>query len=156
MNGAPSASAEYTKVPFPGLGERAMLKKRDLILILILLSVSAALFLIVGADRGSKRSVGTVRVLVNGVFYADVPMTEDKDFTIRQEDGTENVLHITRDGFCMAYSTCRNQLCVQQGTVTEDNYASRALGAHIICLPNRVDAELLLSPESIDPSAPDV
>lgn len=55
----------------------------------------------------------------------------------------------------MESSTCHNQLCVQQGEVTRDNWSRRALGAHILCLPNRVDAELEVEAAASPVEAPD-
>ena len=60
---------------------------------------------------------------------------------------------------CQEYSTCDNQLCVEQGTVNSQNWNTRSLGTHILCLPNRVDAELALTDsekQEIDINAPDV
>ncbi len=50
---------------------------------------------------------------------------------------------VIRDGSVhMDYSSCENQLCVQQGSVSAKNRFFRALGSQIVCLPNRVMIEL--------------
>lgn len=133
-----------------------MLKKKDLALILILAVIAGALFLIAGSINKGKRPVGAVRIFVNGELFQEVSMDGEKDIVIAQEGGAENILRVTENGFYMLSSTCKNQLCVHQGEVTEENYAFRALGTHILCLPNRVDAELVLSADEKDPNAPDV
>ncbi len=132
-----------------------MLRKKDLIVILILAALAAELLLIAGTRNKGKRAAGTVRIRVDGKIYQDVPMDGEKNIVISQENGEENILRVTEHGFFMLSSTCKNQLCVHQGEVTDENYVSRALGTHILCLPNRVDAELLLDPAIIDPNAPD-
>lgn len=132
-----------------------MLKKKDFVLISILAVLAAALFLITAGRNQGKRAAGTVRIRVDGNIWQDVPMDGEKEIVIRQENGAENILHVTEHGFFMFSSTCKNQLCVHQGEVTDENYVSRALGTQIICLPNRVDAELLLEDSVLDPNAPD-
>ena len=43
----------------------------------------------------------------------------------------------------MEYSTCENQDCIGEGTITLDNYNDRILGTWIICLPNQVTIEMV-------------
>lgn len=88
-------------------------------------------------------SGSVVLVTVDGVEYARVPLGRSRTLTIRQPDGAENVLQIEPDGFCMLSASCPDQLCVQQGRVTADNASSRALGASVVCLPNRVVCTLV-------------
>lgn len=85
-------------------------------------------------------------VTVRGMTYQPIPLYEEHDYTIRQTDGSENVIHVTADSVCMKSSTCENQDCVQQGTVTVENYKERILYNMILCLPNQVYLELY-SPE---------
>ena len=61
-----------------------------------------------------------------------------------QEDGSVNVVEISERGAVMASSTCHNQLCVQMGEVTLDNWETRPNQQFIICLPNRVSVELVV------------
>ena len=79
-------------------------------------------------------------------------MDEEYAFSVvlHQPDGTqtENVIHITTDGVYMEKSTCDNQDCVEQGTVTLDNRTDRALYNMIVCLPNQVMVELY-TPEEL-------
>lgn len=82
-----------------------------------------------------------------------LPLPEDGEdsFPIRltAEDGTEteNVLHLTPDGFYMESATCKNQNCVRQGTVTLENREWRAMQNCVVCLPNGVTAELYSADE---------
>lgn len=80
-----------------------------------------------------------------------LPLEGEETYPIAQmfEDGTrtENVLHLLPDGFYMESSTCENQDCVDQGTVTLENRSTRVLGSCVICLPNQVMAELYSAEE---------
>lgn len=87
-------------------------------------------------------------VTVRGLTYQPIPLYEEHDYTIRQQDGSENIIHVTEDSVCMKSSTCENQDCVQQGTVTVDNCKERILYNMILCLPNQVYLELY-SPEDL-------
>lgn len=131
-----------------------MIKKRDLLLVLPLLLLALLLFLIIRPEH--HQTAEYVRIWVNSELYGEYPLQFGHEIVIEQETGEKNVLQMTEDGFFMASSTCHNQLCVSQGTVSESNYSRRSLGTHIICLPNRIDAELVLSAEPSDPLLPDI
>lgn len=87
-------------------------------------------------------------VTVQGVTYQPIPLYEEHDYTIRQQD-RENIIHVTPDSVCMKSSTCENQDCVQQGTVSLENYKDRILYNMILCLPNQVYLELYTPEELI-------
>lgn len=73
-----------------------------------------------------------------------VPLGQKQTLTVTQEDGSVNVVEISERGAVMASSTCHNQLCVQMGEVTLDNWETRPNQQFIICLPNRVSVELVV------------
>ena len=50
----------------------------------------------------------------------------------------------------MQSSTCKNQDCIYQGAVTQENWQARILGPHVICLPNRVDVMLMVDTTGVD------
>ena len=136
-----------------------MFKKRDLLLCLGILLAAGAVYLATRIPALGKKPANTVRILVNGQVYAEEPLGEERDILVTQANGAENVVHLTENGFYMARSTCTNQLCVYQGDVTEENYSTRFLGTHVLCLPNRVDVELVLTTQDeapVDPDAPDI
>ena len=82
-------------------------------------------------------------VTVKGTLYEPIPLYSEGTYGIRQPDtGAENVIHVTEDSIYMESSSCDNQDCVLQGTVSLDNMAERVLGNMIICLPNQVTLEL--------------
>ena len=87
---------------------------------------------------------GHVIITVGGRQYGDpIPMDRDKIITIRQENGEINKIRITPVSVDMEYSTCENQDCIGEGTITLDNYNERILGTWIICLPNQVTIEMV-------------
>lgn len=135
------------------------MKKRDLLLIFAVVVIAAALLLSTKLLDSGKTAGQTINVYVNGAFYTSAPLVKGETLAIEQADGSKNVLRMTENGFFMEYSTCHNQNCVEQGTVDASNWNHRSLGTHIICLPNRVDAELALTDaekQQVDINAPDV
>lgn len=120
-----------------------MFKKKDFLLIGILLVLALGLFLFRYFSARDTHSLNRVRVTVDGRFYGEYPLDKPQDISILQQDGSENILRITGNSFYMLRANCHNQLCIGQGEVTGENYPLRSLGTHILCLPNRVDAELL-------------
>ena len=135
------------------------MKKRDLLLVIGAVLVACVLLLVSMLTNMGKSAAGIINVYVNGAFYTSAPIRNGETLVVEQADGSKNVLRMTEDGFFMEYSTCHNQLCVEQGLVDAQNWNIRSLGTHIICLPNRVDAELALTDsekQTIDIDAPDV
>ncbi len=134
------------------------MKKRDLLLILTVVLIAAALLGVTVLSGSGKVAKGQMNVYVNGKLHDTVTIVNGKDYTVQQEDGSVNVIRMTENGFYMLSSTCHNQLCIGQGEANADNWNRRSLGTHVICLPNRVDVELALTDEQsvIDPDAPDV
>ena len=98
----------------------------------------------------SAPSAGAYLVLtVGGMIYEPLPLSGEGSFTIRQDEETSNTIHVTPTSIWMEHSSCENQDCVDQGTVSLDNMSSRVLGNMIICLPNEVVLELH-TPETLE------
>lgn len=121
------------------------MKKKDLFVIGAALILAAAAFLLTRAGLFTKPASDTVRIYVNGDLFCEEKLGEEREIVIEQENGARNVILLTEDGFCMKESTCKNRVCIDSGRVTKENCASRAMGNRVICLPNRVEAELVLS-----------
>lgn len=134
------------------------MKKRDLLLILSVVLIAALLLGSTMLLRHGKTAAGQMKVYVDGKLHDTVALVSGKDYTVQQEDGSVNVIRMTESGFYMLSSTCHNQLCIGQGEANAENWNMRSLGTHVICLPNRVDVELVLTDNQavIDPDAPDV
>ncbi len=84
-------------------------------------------------------------VTLDGREYARVPVGQEQTLAVQQPDGSVNVIRITARGAVMESSTCENQLCVEMGEVTLDNWETRPNQQFIICLPNRVSVELVVN-----------
>jgi len=134
------------------------MKKRDVFLILAVVLIAAALLLVMSMSNRGKEAAGRMKVYVDGKLYDTVTIQNGRDYEVKQEDGSVNVIRMTENGFYMLSSTCHNQLCIEQGEANADNWNKRSLGTHVICLPNRVDVELELTADKavLDPDAPDV
>ena len=77
-----------------------------------------------------------------------IPLNSDNAFTVKQSDGSENVVHIGKNSFYMEASNCENQNCVEQGEVTLENRDTRILLNLVICLPHNLSLELLTPEEA--------
>ena len=81
-------------------------------------------------------------ISVQGAIYEPLPLGGEGVFTIKQDEKTSNTVHVTPTSVWMEHSSCDNQDCVDQGTVSLENIDSRVLYNMIICLPNQVVLEL--------------
>ncbi len=88
-------------------------------------------------------------VTIHGMIYEPIPLAGEGSFTIAQDENTSNTVHVNHDSIWMEHSTCDNQDCVNQGTVSLDNMKKRVLTNMIICLPNDVVLELH-TPETLE------
>lgn len=130
-----------------------MIRRRDIGIIAIVLCIALCLFGANALFTRGKHADGTVEIYAEGKLYATARVGQKETITVSR-DGMENVIAFTERGVYMHSSTCKNQLCVGQGEVTLDNYATRSMGTRIICLPNAVEIRLVLSDP--DASLPDV
>ena len=111
-------------------------------LIILAVAALAAEMLIVSLGTGTQTDEDVAIISVDGTEYARIPLSKPQTVTIRQTDGRVNVVSVTAEGVQMHSSTCENQLCVQTGQVTRENWEFKPNGAFIVCLPNRVSVEL--------------
>lgn len=94
-------------------------------------------------------------IILNNRVWGIEALGEERDVTVDQGSGVINVIHLLPDGFYMLSSTCDNQLCVTEGTVTTENYRQRFLGPCVYCLPHNLQLELVVPNAAPDPAAPD-
>ena len=99
-----------------------------------------------------RTALRSLTVYVDGREYLSSPLKPGETIVISQENGAENVIRMTADGFFMESASCPNQDCVKQGEVTVENWRGRKLLEQVICLPNRVSVSLNLT-ESADAQA---
>ncbi len=96
--------------------------------------IIAAILIIL--SRGA-RCGGEAVIYLNGEEYARMPL--DRADTLKIEQDGEKINLIESDGrgnVRMHSSTCKNQLCVEQGWLGADAQSDN--GRWIVCLPNGV------------------
>ena len=108
-----------------------MIKKADIILLIALIVIGG--FISVCSFTGSQDG-DTVVVSVDGQLYGTYSLFEDQDIDISQSHHTN---HITIKGGTvqMSSSDCKNQVCVDTGSISRTNQ-------RIVCLPNKVVVEI--------------
>ena len=116
-------------------------------LVIAIVAALAALLLAVSilARPMQAAEENLVIITVDGKEYARVPLSKPQTVTVAQDNGCVNVIEVSDHGAVMASSTCDNQLCVNMGEVTVDNWEFRPNQQFIICLPNRVSIELAVT-----------
>ena len=120
--------------------------KKNLLVILIVLLVSVGLLAVVLLNRPMTAvEEDMVIITIDGKEYTRVPLSKPQTVTVKQDNGCVNVVEVSDHGAVMLSSTCDNQLCVQMGEVTVDNWEFRPNQQFIICLPNRVGVELAVT-----------
>lgn len=126
-----------------------MLKRKDLWLIGILVTIAAGILLIFPLSRKSQVVEETLylRYRLNEQEAKIVPLVREEQLILNQQNGVQNVLFVWPGGIRMDSSTCHNQLCVYQGEVTLENRDIRPLQQLIVCAPHRLVAELLTAEE---------
>lgn len=114
---------------------------------LIPLAIAAAALLLMTLSQclRPKAEENMVVITLDGEVIERVPLSAPRTVTVEQPDGAVNVVEVSDHGAVMLSSTCDNQLCVHMGEVTVDNWEFRPNQAFIICLPNRVSVELVVS-----------
>lgn len=101
-----------------------------------------------------QEPTGYVRITVGSESrWIALPVEGERRVNLTQrteEEELVNVVLLTPDGVTMEASTCHNQDCVEQGTVTLQNRETRVLTNWIICLPHQVSIELFTPQELAD------
>ena len=130
-----------------------MLTRRNNANRIVLIILAAAVLAVGGAalllSRKDLPATATreVHVYQNGQLCATGYLGQKDDIIIHGENGEENVISFTENGVYMKSATCHNQLCVEQGLLTLENFRTRFYRNEIICLPNRVTVEMVLTDE---------
>ena len=122
------------------------MNKKNFLVIAGVLLIAAALLAVVLLNRPMTAvDEDMVIISVDGKEYARVPLSKPQTVTVEQKNGSVNVVEVSDHGAVMRSSTCDNQLCVEMGEVTVDNWETRPNQQFIICLPNRVGVELAVT-----------
>ena len=109
-----------------------MIKKADIVLfILILVFGLAVSWWSLTTNTGGDKAI----VTVDGELYGTYSLSQDQTIEVVQKDGHTNYITIKDGMVSMAYSTCKNQVCVNAGAISETRDS-------IVCLPNKVMIEI--------------
>ncbi|EFE14662.1 hypothetical protein CLOM621_05493 [Clostridium sp. M62/1] len=104
-------------------------KKRDLLLLAVLLAAAALLF--AGREFFAGRPAVMVSVSVDGTEIMTLDLNRNDDIVIESGNGQTNHLIIEDGKAFLTEASCPDKLCVRQGAISET-------GQSIVCLPNRV------------------
>ena len=122
--------------------EQKRFDKKNLIVIaavvvLIAVAVVAAMLVRKPMAPAAQDARAYLVMEVAGTLYEPIALTEEGRFTITRGDMV-NEIAVTKDSVTMHASTCDNQDCVLQGTVSLANRNDRVLQNMILCLPHEV------------------
>jgi hypothetical protein len=115
---------------------RTIIRKADVILLCVFLLAVALLFarpFLMGSQK-TEASDKTVNIRQDGKVVGTYPLNRDCEIDL-DSSGRHNIIRIQNGTVCMEESSCKNQVCVDQGKISR-------VGQSIICLPNRVVVEI--------------
>lgn len=120
-----------------------MNKKKQIIfsvlLVLFLTAVSLVSYLVI---EGTRKPGSLVRVSIDGNTVAEFSLDKDGEYEL---NGGTNILVIKDGKAYMKYASCPDGLCKQQGKICMS-------GERIVCLPNKVMAEIFADTDEIIPN----
>ncbi len=93
------------------------MKKRDIILILILILISSCGIFF----SFSNRSEGDAYIYVSGQLYGTYDLSEDQSIHIVSPSGIVNDIEISDNGIYMRNATCPGKQCMQCGRISRNN-----------------------------------
>lgn len=109
-----------------------MTKRNDIILIIAFLLLAIFTF---GYMQSIKEEGDTVIVKLDGEIHMEIPLSEDKSYTVELSEGKYNTLMI-KDGYVeMLEASCPDQICVNHRKIQKS-------GETIVCLPNKLIIEI--------------
>lgn len=109
------------------------MKKKDIIIIAVLLVCAAALYIISQASFGTAAS--TVVATLDGKEVLRRPLAVENTYEIAQPDGSVNVIAVKDGAVFMQEANCRDGLCIRQGKM-------RSGAKTIVCLPHKLVVQL--------------
>ena len=132
--------------------EQKRLDRRNLIVLAVVVVLIAAAAVVALVQRKQLAPVteadtpAYLVITVAGEMYEPIKLEEPGRYTITRGEMV-NVVEVTESSVVMHSSTCDNQDCILQGTVSLENRSSRVLQNMILCLPNEVVLELYTQEE---------
>ena len=109
------------------------MKKKELVMILVILAVSAVLY--AGSRILFSKPPAKVEISVDGTVIETLDLNKDTELTVEGWNGGTNHIVIKEGTVHVTEASCPDKVCVNQGTI-------RRNGEAIICLPNRMIARI--------------
>ena len=109
------------------------MKKKDLVLIGVMLLLALMLYGISQAALGTKAA--QVVVTVGGEEVLRKPLVVNGSYPIWQENGDENIICVENGAVWMVSANCRDGLCIRQGKM-------KNAAKTIVCLPHELVVKL--------------
>lgn len=115
---------------------RKIIRKADVILLCVFLLAAALLFArpFLMGSQNTEASDKTVNIRQDGKAVGTYLLNRDREIKL-DSSGRHNIVKIQNGAVSMEESSCKNQVCVDQGKISR-------VGQSIICLPNRVVVEI--------------
>ena len=110
------------------------MKRNDLLLILFVL-VTAGLWYVIGLHGGREVSFGEVHIFVDGTETDVLPLNQDTALTVTGYGGNTCLVNITSGRADVTEASCPDKLCVHQKSISRS-------GETIVCLPARIVIEV--------------
>lgn len=107
------------------------MKKKDLILLCVILALALTVYLVLFLIYKDSGEVVVVRV--SGEEYARLPLNEDTELIIDGSGGT-NLLVIKDGQAFISEASCPDRICVHTGVASEIKT--------IVCMPNEVTVSI--------------
>lgn len=116
--------------------KRKIIRKADVILLCVFLLAAALLFArpFLMQSRNANASDKEVNIRQDGKVVGTYPLNRNQEIKL-DSSGRHNIVKIQNGAVSMEESSCKNQVCVDQGKIS-------SVGQSIICLPNRVVVEI--------------
>ncbi|MBP3427463.1 MAG: NusG domain II-containing protein [Clostridia bacterium] len=109
------------------------MKKKDMILIAVLLLAALALYAVSQITLGAPAA--SVVVTLDGKEVLRKPLAVEGRYPIEQADGSVNVIAVEDGAVYMAEANCRDGLCIRQGRM-------KNAAKTIVCLPHKLVVQL--------------
>ena len=103
-----------------------MFKKKDIIIFFVIFAAAGGFFFFFFSNENGKR----VKITENNKVVYEGSLSKNKKIELKS-----NTVLIENSKVKMQYSDCKNQICVHHKAIGKK-------GESIICLPNRVTAEI--------------
>lgn len=113
------------------MANKKIIKKNDIILILILLCLAGILYIAIDKTKKDGRMV---QITIDGSLVKELSLSEDTTYKISDEKG-EKVIVVDGDTVYITYSNCPNQICVNHAPISKSKET-------IICLPHKLIVEI--------------